>query len=73
MTSKRKTLLVLVGLAMIGTMMLAGAIPTLAQQGPEIRVTNSPTLDSEQPDVAIDSNGNMHIVYSEYAENYREI
>jgi hypothetical protein len=73
MTWKRKPLLVLVGLAMIGTMILAGAIPTLAQQGPEIRVTNSPTLDSDQPDVAIDSNGNIHIVYSEYAESYREI
>jgi len=72
MTSKRKTLLVLVWLAMIGTMMLAGAIPTLAQQGPEIAVTNSGAY-ADKPDVAIDSNGNIHIVYCEYAGSYREI
>ncbi len=59
---------------MIGAMMLAGAFPALAQQGPEILVTQG-DAGADQPDVAIDANGNTHIVYSEYdaLAEYREI
>jgi hypothetical protein len=40
----------------------AALTPLIAQQGPEIRITNN-NADSDQPDVAYDSNGNIHIVY----------
>ncbi|MDB9822915.1 hypothetical protein OAC89_04365 [Deltaproteobacteria bacterium] len=74
MASKRKIILFLAGFTMIGTMMLAGAFPALAQQGPEILVTQG-DAGADQPDVAIDGNGNTHIVYSEYdaLAEYREI
>ncbi len=39
-------------------------IPVLAGQGPQIRVTHSAT-QADQPDVATDSNGNVHIAYSD--------
>jgi hypothetical protein len=38
--------------------------PALAQQGPERRITHSETR-ADQPDVAVDSNGNVHIAYSD--------
>jgi hypothetical protein len=74
MASKRKIILFWVGFTMIGAMMLAGAFPALAQQGPEILVTSG-DAGADEPDVAIDASGNTHIVYSEYdaSAEYREI
>jgi hypothetical protein len=52
---------------------LIAAAPARAQQGPEIRVTDSQAR-ADQPDVAIDSNGNTHIVYcDDYNTDSREI
>ena len=53
--------------------MASMVVPALAQQGPEIRVTDSEER-ADQPDVAVDSNGNVHIAYfDEYGTTYREI
>ncbi|MFC2032135.1 hypothetical protein ACFLUS_02015 [Chloroflexota bacterium] len=41
----------------------------MAQQGPEIRVTDSETR-ADHPDVAVDSNGNVHIAYSDQVESW---
>ena len=63
MTLTRKTLYILVAVAMVCTLTLTAAAPVSAQQGPEISVTDlQPRAD--QPDVAVDSNGNVHIAYS---------
>jgi len=51
-------------LTVISIMMLVQAAPALAQQGPEIPITDHTSL-AEYPDVAFDSNGNIHIVYSD--------
>ena len=69
----KKSGLFLSGLMLISAMMLAYAAPASAQQGPEIPITDH-TSWGEYPDVAIDSNGNTHIAYSDDADSsYREI
>jgi hypothetical protein len=73
MISNGKMIVVLIGFTVIGTMMLAGVVPALVQQGPEIRITYTQER-ADQPDVAIDSMGNSHIVYfDEYETDEREI
>ncbi|MBL7033833.1 MAG: T9SS type A sorting domain-containing protein [Candidatus Delongbacteria bacterium] len=54
------------------TFTLPGTL-ALAQQGPEIRVTDCEER-ADQPDVAVDSDGNVHIVYfDECGSSEREI
>ncbi len=53
----RAALAMLIALTMLTLMMTI----VLAQQGPSIRVTNF-TTQSDAPDVAVDSQGNVHIV-----------
>jgi len=49
---------------LVAVFMVAMVAPALAQQGPEIQVTDS-GLRADQPDVAIDPNGNVHIAFSD--------
>ena len=51
------------------TMILAGVAPAFAQQGDEIQVTDSESR-ADQPDVAVDSNGNVHIAYFDKGDVY---
>lgn len=55
-------------------MVVAMVVPVFAQQGPEIRVTDSEAR-ADQPDVAIDSQCNVHIAYCNWLgeESSREI
>ncbi|MFC1981400.1 hypothetical protein ACFLVN_04055 [Chloroflexota bacterium] len=63
----------LVAISVTAIMIVAGMAPAFAQQGDEIQVTDS-EVRADQPDVAVDSNGNVHIVYfDEYETSYREI
>ena len=43
--------------------MTAMVAPALAQQGPEVRVSHF-ELDTDHPDPAVDSQGNVHIVFT---------
>jgi len=66
-----KTIYVLGGLVMVLGLLLT-PVSVLAEMGPELVVTNA-ALGADQPNVAIDSKDNIHIVYSQYANSYREI
>ena len=72
MNKRRKTIKVLVAISVAVVMMAAMALPALAQQGPEVRVTHS-EQEADQPDVAIDSQGNVHIAYCDVGPGYWEI
>ncbi|MFC1888905.1 hypothetical protein ACFL4G_04025 [Thermodesulfobacteriota bacterium] len=73
MIRKNKEEKALLAVAMSTFLMFAGAGPTLAQQGPEVPITDS-AARADQPDIALDSNGNAHIVYcDEYNTSEREI
>ena len=52
----------LVAILVTTIMIVASGAPVLAQQGAEIQVTDSED-EADQPDVAIDSAGNVHIAY----------
>ncbi len=75
----RMVIRILVAISLAAIVLAAMVAPALAQQGPQLGVTNFGGY-SDQPDVAIDSQGNVHIVYF-YSElgwwhpnyNYREI
>ena len=71
---KAKLLSVFAGLTLMFLFALAISPDlALAQQGPEIPITETLSY-GDQPDVATDSNGNIHIVYSDsYGLSYREI
>ncbi|MGB6873556.1 MAG: hypothetical protein WBE46_05420 [Dehalococcoidia bacterium] len=62
--AKRKSISIVAAIFVAAIMMVTMVAPALAQQGPEIRVTDSETR-ADQPDVAVDSNGNVHIAYSD--------
>ena len=61
-SAKRNGLHSLVAIFIMAIMMATMVTPALAQQGPEIRVTDSEAY-ADQPDVAVDSQGNVHIAY----------
>ena len=63
-SAKAKAIRTLVAIFAATTVIATMVTPALAQQGPEIRVTHSETR-ADQPDVAVDSNGNVHIAYSD--------
>jgi hypothetical protein len=65
MNKRRKTIQVLVTMSVAVVMMAAMALPALAQQGPEVRVTHSVSFAGQQ-DIAVDSNGNVHIAYTDF-------
>jgi len=62
--AKRKSISIVAAIFVATIMTVTMVTPALAQQGPEIRVTHSETR-ADQPDVAVDSNGNVHIAYSD--------
>ena len=62
---RRKGIRIAVAVFVAAIITVAMVAPVLAQQGPEIRVTDSEER-ADQPDVAIDSNGNVHIAYCDY-------
>ena len=62
MHSVKRLIPVLLTLVITITITLAMASPVSAQQGAEIRVTDS-EAEADQPDVAVDSKGNVHIAY----------
>ena len=65
MNKRRKTIQVLVAISVAAIMMAAMALPALAQQGPEVRITHTGTFACQQ-EIAVDSNGNVHIAYADY-------
>jgi len=69
MSSTRKGIHSLVTILVAAIMIVTTVTPALAQQGPEITVTHSETR-ADQPDVAVDSNGNVHIAYSDEVESW---
>ena len=62
---RRKGIHSMVAIFVAVIMIVAMVVPVFAQQGPEIRVTDSESR-ADQPDVAIDSQGNVHIAYCNY-------
>jgi len=64
MNKRRRTIHVLVAVSVAAIMMAAMALPALAQQGPEVRVTHSEQFACQQ-DIAVDSDGNVHIAYAD--------
>jgi len=64
-SARRKGIGILVAVFVVAIMVVTMAVPALAQQGAEIRVTDSEER-ADQPDVAIDSQGNVHIAYCDY-------
>jgi PKD repeat protein len=62
---KGKVISILLATFLVVTLILAAVAPALAQQGDQIRVTDS-EREADQPDVAVDSEGNVHIAYSDY-------
>ena len=61
---RRKGIGILVAVFVVAIMVATMVTPAFAQQGPEIRVTDSEE-EADQPDVAIDSQGNVHIAFSD--------
>jgi len=70
----RETRHVLVSIFAAAVMMATMAVPVLAQQAPEIlQVTDSENY-ADQPDAAVDSNGNLHVACCDsYNIIYQEI
>ncbi|HUT71705.1 MAG TPA: hypothetical protein VMW89_13610 [Desulfatiglandales bacterium] len=69
---KKSVYLIVVFTFVLSTVLIV-AVPAGAGQGPQIRLTDSQAR-ADQPDVAIDSNGNAHIVYcDDYDTSSREI
>ena len=62
MNKRRKTIQVLVALSVAVVMMVAMVVPALAQQGPQIQLTDDEDY-ADCADVAIDSQGNVHIAF----------
>ena len=63
-SAKAKAIRILAAM-FVATIMIATMVaPVLAQQGPEIRITDSEN-STDHPDVAVDSNCNVHIAYSD--------
>ena len=62
---KGKVISILLAAFLVVTLMLAAVAPALAQQGDKIQVTDSDS-EADQADIAIDSKGNVHIVYCDY-------
>jgi hypothetical protein len=60
----RKSMRILAAISTAVIMITILIAPALAQQGPEIRVTDS-QVRADHPDVAVDSNDNVHITYSD--------
>ena len=72
-SARRKTIHVLVAVFMAAVMIAVMAMPALAQQGPQIQLTDDEDY-ADCPDVAIDSQGNVHIaVERNFGSNYGEI
>ena len=53
----------LVAILIVAIMMVTVVIPALAQQGPQVQLTDFEDDYSDCPDVAIDSNNNVHIAF----------
>lgn len=69
----KKLLYLILVFAFVLSTVLIVSVPAGADQGPQIRVTDSQAR-ADQPDVVIDSNGNTHIVYcDDYNTSSREI
>jgi len=66
-STRRKGIGILVSIFVATVMMFTLVVPALAQQGPEIRVTDFESIADQQV-VAVDSEGNVHIAYSVYPE-----
>ena len=63
-SAKGKAIHIVAAIFVATIMIVTMVTPALAQQGPEIRITHSETC-ADNPDVAVDSNGNVHIAYSD--------
>lgn len=73
MVPKNKGGGILLSMVISAFLVPAGAGMTFAQQGPEVAITDSAS-SADQPDVAVDANGRVHIAYSdEVGTNAREI
>ena len=66
---RRKGIHILIAVFVAVIMVVAMVVPVFAQQGHEIRVTDSEAR-ADQPDVAIDSQGNVHIAYCDGITSY---
>ena len=64
-SSRRKGIGILVDIFVVAIMVATMVTPAFAQQGPEIRVTDSEE-EADQPDVAVDSQSNVHIAYCDH-------
>ena len=60
--ARRKGIHILVAIFVAAIVMAAMALPALAQQGPQIELTDEEDY-ADCPDVAIDSQGNVHVVF----------
>lgn len=61
--TKRRVISTLIAIFLALIIMVVGAAPAFAQQGPEIRVTHFNDPYADCPDVAIDSQGNVHVAF----------
>lgn len=61
--NNRKGIHILLSAFIAVVMIMAMVIPVMAQQGAQIQVSDLGEEDSDSPDVAIDSQGNVHIVF----------
>ncbi|MFC1871596.1 PKD domain-containing protein [Chloroflexota bacterium] len=68
-----KTISIFISLLLVTGLLITAAWPVFAQQGDEIQVTDTESY-ADQPAVAIDSDGNVHIAYSDdYGTDVYEI
>ena len=71
-----RAIYMMVAILIVAIMMVTMLTPALAQQGPQIQLTDFGDDYSDCPDVAIDSQGNVHIAFERndgYSGSYGEI